>query len=162
MAVAIDIDRELVKSLVLQGKPTKEICSITGVKAATLFVWKNRFGWGKALRVAKQEYERGMLEAEQTELNAKAERVRAGIADELEHDLAIIKANPAKTIKNVQERQSALSAITGNAKTVFGWNDTIGVTLSIGLLNSANESAKPLKAIDVQSEQVVEPQQIRS
>lgn len=154
MPVEVILDKERVNQLILQGVPTREIAADQGATESSIRSFKCR-----ALRAVRAQT---LQVKEESELTAKAERVRAGIADELEHDLAIIKANPAKTIKNVQERQSALSAITGNAKTVFGWNDTIGVTLSIGLLNSANESAKPIKAIDVQSEQVVDVPQVRS
>lgn len=154
MPVEVILDKERVNQLILQGVPTREIAADQGATESTIRSFKCR-----ALRAVRAQT---LQVKEESELAAKAERVRAGIADELEHDLAIIKANPAKTIRNVQERQSALSAITGNAKTVFGWGDTIGtVAIDIGLLSASRPAEQP-KAIDIQSEQVVDTPQVRS
>lgn len=152
MPTPVSLDRDLCKTLVLQGIPVKEIAAQTGVTIGVINVWKHRYGWGKLLQ-AKE----AIVLAHQTKLDQPkpehSERLKNGIAEELVKDLELVESKPAKTLSEARNRQGVLSTMAGTAKIVCGWTDTvINQTFNFPLMDSARLDTTP--AIDVQSQAV--------
>ena len=151
--VATPVDREQVKSLILQGLSIKEVSTQTGVTEGVLRVWKSRFGWGKLLQVARQEYERGQESRLSKQLESASERVKTAMADELEQDLQVIKSKPAKTLAGVRDRQNVLSTMAGTGKILFAWDQGGSTTFNFNLLDSMKlakgDTAQPIEVEQV-------------
>lgn len=155
-----DIDRELVKALVMQGLRQTEIIRQTGVKPKTLSTWINRYGWmnlaSKANSIREGAVQGKSNEDRQKSLVSVSDSTRSALAGRITLHAQVLAAQKApRTSRQVQKEAEAMRPVVQNGKDVFGWADgSITQTFNIALLTQA-ERVEPGTVIDAESTPVL-------
>ncbi len=116
MPEPLAIDRELVRSLWLQGFTHREIEERTGVKSATLRAWIVRLGWkheGVVIRPAPDTLKI-------PDMQASAERLAQLTVEQCERILCRVRDSRLDTIKECRDSAAALSAAYAAARRALG------------------------------------------
>lgn len=160
MPKALEADKELVKSLYLQGVRPEEITRRTGVKPKTIMTWSYRGNWKDLIsrtRQALEVVEHDMLSDQVAKLSVD---VRRKLAEDLATTTDALPKHSTHLTK-FNTRINAISTLATTAKTVFGWADNsnpspiniavLGVERDSSMTSALDDLNAQDNAIDVES-----------
>lgn len=158
MAQRIDVDREMVKQLFLQGLKYSAIAERTGVNQKTVRTWSSRYGWTQIATQAKQSVVKACKDAVLTGLQARGDAIRLKLVEEVECQVDILMKTKPRYVSDLrndnglQGRSALAKSIIDSATVLFGWEDQKqpGLIL-VGELRRFDEG----KVVDVESSLVV-------
>lgn len=157
--------RNLCKLLYSQGVKVNLISQETGVKAMTIHVWANRFGWNKDLTTSRTALVnlRTPTLTVQTVANPALSRAstasRSDVSDVLAAQLAILKQNPPKSLaqlRNTPDGEGLVSVtkrLVDSLAVVHDWS----AQRNQGVVVFEQSTLQDEPAIDVQASCGVEP-----
>lgn len=151
MPKPLEINREIVKTLYLQGYTTKTICDQTGCTPTALKTWRNRFKWNQQVAEARE-----IAVTHSAGVQSRSLALRETLADVLaKHSAALAKVPASPNLKHIKQVGDALEPLTRSAKTVFDWgNDKPNALIVMGDMRALDQKKQfPL----IEAEQPNEP-----
>lgn len=137
-------DKEAILALYLKGWTPQEIADHFKMQVRRIHKWVVRGGWAK---LKSNERQNTGAPAEDSQ---RAERLRSGIAQEQERDLAVIKAKTPRTLREAREREELLNLMARSVDTLFPSERITKTDITVRDLYHPATWTEP-RAIDVQS-----------
>ena len=160
MPAALATDREVIKTLYVQGFTPTVIQSKTGVNYRTVLTWARRFKWRLLRAKVADDLNSAALAVAQSSLTEQSKRLKEKLSNELHDQVSILERLPIKSAKALantrygQGRAAVVKTIVESAATVYGWSaDNKHTLVQVNVLNQVDLDAtepEPTKpAIDV-------------
>ena len=132
--------------------PVPKIAEQLNVPVHTVKKWADRGKWGRSRGQAIQTVRSGMqANVALYAANSLGDQTRAGLADVLAKQVAVMQKQPAKRVSQLAGRDglaTAAKTITDAAATIFGWSESRVIGLvDVRQLSSDHSSESPI--IDV-------------
>jgi len=131
MPEALDVDREIVKALFIQGFTATQVARKTNLNPSTVSTWAHRGKWvslraktDAALTNGTNGHGTEQGRVIKAEVSAESARCRQMLSDQLlQVLLALAGISIEKTKDKLRERCDLLASIVGSAKVVHGWDN---------------------------------------
>lgn len=120
MPKAIEADKELAKSLFIQGLPISTIARQIGVNINTVGTWTKRGQWTQLRGRTIEALDRPLIGATLAEHSARMRETLAKGLTETASTLDTIKQK--RNLPTVLARAEAMQKLTASAGKVFGWD----------------------------------------
>ena len=120
----LQIDREVVKALFVQGFMPAQVAAKVGMNPRTVATWARRGNW-RSLRAENAKLTRIVTGPTLAPSVARSsESVRTGLASELELQISKLRDVPAKSgLEHVARRAQVAKTIVDSAARTFGWDE---------------------------------------
>jgi len=156
MAQALQVDRDMVRTLYMAGVRPTEIARQTGCKAATIGAWATRYGWVKALRGMSQS-----MQIVQARAISGDNRLRDALRSEAASQVETLTKTPiknARSLANTPQRQgraAVLKTLTEAVSLIDDWEQEKRSGLVLCDLLSGEPAAidlQPVAPVAIQDE----------
>jgi hypothetical protein len=163
MPQPIEANRELVKSLYIQGVKISIISTQTGVKTKTIQTWSSRYKWGRIAsetREAMRETGQKSLAAEiGVDLGKNSDLIRERLSHELLAQTEVLSKSKPESfgeLRNTPEgqgRTQVAKVLADTASVVHGWDSLAGAKplIVVGLLRQFDTPQVEAPTIDVEA-----------
>jgi hypothetical protein len=156
----LNVDRELVKALFVQGFTPTQIARKTGLNSDTVATWSKRGKWTALRSKTCESLSQPLEKLAALTIAERSTRVRSALADELGESVGALRQTPAKPdLEHLSERAEVAGKLTNAAGKVFGW-DGDGQTplIVIGEMSRALEFEAEVTSPPVDSQPLELPQ----
>jgi len=118
----LNVDRELVKALFVQGFSPTQIAHKTGLNANSVATWAKRGDWTAIRAKTCESLSEPLEKLAALTIAERSSRVRSALADELGESVGALRQTPAKPeLEHLNQRAEVAGKLTGAASKVFGW-----------------------------------------
>lgn len=160
MPIALAADnREIVKTLYVQGFTPVTIQAKTGVNHRTVQTWSKRYNWRVLRAKVRGDLDASAMEVAKSSLNEQSKRLKERLSGELNDQMSVLERYPIKSAKALantrygQGRAAVVKTIVESASTIYGWSaDNKHTLVQVNVLNQVD-----LDATDATEPEPVKP-----